>query len=170
LQMFLLALALAAVEQPPQPMTVEVVYDPITDRVRAYATAREEGSRVVVSCEPSQYEGARVAVHARRWLARGSVLNGNRPVTYRFDHNPARRMLWDVDDRRALLTGRRRVRNFLIGMIRSNQLVIRTRDIENNRYDLTFRLAGARQAIEQALGACAARISPRRRGQYDIPR
>jgi hypothetical protein len=166
--MFLLALALAAVEPPPQPMTVEVVYDPITDRVRAYATARAEGSRVVVSCEPSRYEGARVSIHARRWLSRGSVINGNRPLTYRFDRNPARRMLWDVDDRRAQLTGRRRVRNFLIGMMRSNQVVIRTRDIENNRYDLTFPLVGARAAIEQALGACAARISPRRRRQYDI--
>ena len=72
--MFVIALSLAAVEAPPTPMSVEVVRDPITDQVRAYATARGEGgNRLVVSCDPAHYEGPRVSFHPRsrrEWLAR----------------------------------------------------------------------------------------------------
>jgi hypothetical protein len=166
--MFLIALALAAVEPPPQPMEVEVVHDPITDLTRAYATLREAGSRLVVSCEPSQYSGPRISVHARRWLARGNLFTGERPIIYRFDNQRARRMMWDVDDRRALLTGQRRVRNFLAHLVQADRLVIRGRDIENNRYDLTFRLTEVRPAVEQALAACAARVRPEHQGDYRI--
>jgi len=166
--MFLIALALAAVEPPPQPMEVEIVHDPITDLTRAYATLREEGSRLVVSCEPSQYSGPRVSIHARRWLSRGNLFTGERPVTYRFDNLRPRRMMWDVDDRRAMLTGSRRVRNFIAHLVQAEKLVIRTRDIENHRYDLTFRLAQVRPAVEQALAACAARVRPAHQDDYRI--
>ena len=155
MQIFLIALALQAVQPPARPMEFEVIRDPITDEIRAYATLRDGGERLVVSCEPSKYSGPRVSFHARRWLSRGNIFTGERPVTFRFDDRPARRMMWDINDRRGLLTGQSRVTAFLSALQSSNTLVIRTRDIENHRYDLTFRLLGVRPAVNQALAACA---------------
>jgi hypothetical protein len=39
-------------------------------------------------------------------------------------------------------------------MMSAERLVIRARDIEDRRVDMTFRLADVRPAIEQALAAC----------------
>jgi hypothetical protein len=152
--MFLMALTIAAATPPPRPMEVDVVRDPITDHVRAYATVREGGDRLVVSCDSSSRDGPRVTFHGRRWLASGNLLTGDRPVTYRFDDHPPRRRMWDLDDRRGTLTARARVGSFLAWLMASRKLVIRTRDIENHRYDMTFRLVDVRPAIEQALTAC----------------
>lgn len=154
--MFLMALSLAAVEPPPRPMEVEVIRDAITDEIRAYATLREDGHRLVVSCEPGRYRGARISVHSRRWLARGGPIAGDRRVTYRFDDHPPARTLWDVEDRRARIEGRAWVDSFLGYLAQSERLVIRARDIENRRFDMSFRLAGVRPALEHALAACAA--------------
>ena len=153
--MFLMALALSAVLPPPRPMSVEVIRDPITDNIRAYATLREAGNRLVVSCEPSKYDGPRITFHGRHWLARGNLFTAERPVIYRFDDQPPRRMMWDVRDRRGRLSDRGHVRSFLAGLTTARKLVIRTRDIEQHRFDLTFRLSAVRPAVEQALGACA---------------
>ena len=153
--MFLMALALEALQPPARPMEVEVIRDPITDEIRAFATLRDGGERLVVSCEPSKYSGPRVSFHARRWLSRGNVFTGERPVTFRFDDRPARRMMWDINDRRGMLSGSSRIGPFLSALASSDKLVIRTRDIENHRYDLTFRLTGVRPAVDQALAACA---------------
>src|SRR4051812_37509382 len=149
--MFFMALALAAILPPPQPMAIEVVRDPINDGVRAFATLRDGGDRLVVSCEPYEYDGPRVSFHARRWLMRGNLFTGERPITFRFDDQPSRREMWDINDRRGQLSGQGRVAGFLADLERSDKLVIRTRDIENHRYDLTFRLIGVRYAVEQAL-------------------
>lgn len=153
--MFLIALALFAVEPPPRPMSVDVIQDPITDTVRAFAVVREGGDRLVVSCDPDRYDGPRVSFHARRWLARGNLFTGERPVIYRFDEAPPRRTMWDIEDRHGTLTGRSRVIGFLNDLVVAEKLVIRTRDIENHRYDLSFRLVDVRPAVEQALAACA---------------
>jgi hypothetical protein len=153
--MFLIALALFAVDPPPRPMSVDVIRDPITDAIRAYAVVRERGDRLVVSCDPERFDGPRVSFHARRWLARGNLFSGARPVTYRFDEGPPRRMLWDVENRHATLSSRSRVAAFLADLVVAEKLVIRTRDIENHRYDLSFRLVDVRPAVEQALAACA---------------
>lgn len=154
LQMLFMALALAAVDPPPRPMDVEVIEDPITDDIRAYATVRDGGHRLVVSCDPAEYDGARVAVHSRRWLARGNLFTGDRPLTYRFDRLPPRRMMWDVEDRRALLTGESRVDPFLRDLLLAERLVVRARDVEYREFDMIFRLVDVRPAIEQALAAC----------------
>ena len=158
LQMFLMALALGAVEPPPQPMAVEVVRDAITDEIRAFATLREDGNRLVVSCEPSKYDGPRVTIHARRWLARASLFTGSHPgdrhVTYRFDDRPPRRTMWRVRDRHGMLEGHSRANPFLAELVSAERLVVRTRDVENHRYDLTFRLTGVQPAVDQALAAC----------------
>ena len=153
--MFLMALTLMAVELPARPMDVEVVRDLITDEVRAYATIREGGDRLVVSCAPAEYGGAHVAFHSRRWLARGNMFTGGRPVTYRFDDLPPRRMMWDVNDRRGRLGGDRAAA-FLGDLATARQLVIRARDIENQEFDLVFRLEGVQPAVDHALTACAA--------------
>ena len=152
--MFLMALTLMAVELAARPMDVEVVRDLITDEVRAYATIREGRDRLVVSCAPAEYDGARVAFHSHRWLARGNIFTGGRPVTYRFDNLPPRRMMWDVNDRRGLLTGNSRVAAFLSGLVGSERLVIRARDIENRRFDMVFRLVDVAPALRHALAAC----------------
>ena len=154
LQMFSIALMLIAADLPAQPMTVEIARDPITDGVRASATVRSDGHRLVVSCEPGEYDGARIVFHARRWLAPGHLLSGDRPLTYRFDSQPPRRMMWDVEDRRATLAGRRRVAYFLQALQSAGQVVIRARDAEYRRFDAIFPLKDVQAAIAQVLAAC----------------
>jgi hypothetical protein len=149
-----LALMLLADVLPPRPMLVQVFRDPITDEVRAFATLREAGNRLVISCRAEDDAAPRVTFHSRRWLARGRILSGERPVTYRFDRQPPRRSFWDIDARHATLTNRRRVGNFLNGLYSADRLVIRTRDMEDRRIDAIFRLKETRPAVEQALAAC----------------
>ncbi|HEV2866874.1 MAG TPA: hypothetical protein VGX37_10180 [Allosphingosinicella sp.] len=153
--MILIALALNASELPVQPMTVEVVRDPITDGIRASATLREDGNRLVVSCQPHEYHGPRITFHSRRWLQRGYFFSGQRPVTFRFDNQRPARMFWEIDDRSATLDGDRRVAYFLNGLFVSERLVIRTRDVEKRRFDMIFHLRDVRPAVEQALRACS---------------
>ena len=153
--MLFMALALGAIEPPARPAEVEVVRDPITDEIRAYATVRDGGERVVVSCAPADYDGARITFHSRRWLARGNLFTGERPVTYRFDTLPPVRWMWDVEHRRGRIGDDDKVRAFLAGLTSAERLVIRVRDIENIRHDMSFRLVDVRPAVEQALAACA---------------
>lgn len=153
--MFLAALALAAVTlPPPEPMRVEVVRDPITDAIRASADLYDSGQRLTVACDPARYEGVQVSFSTGRWMAGDSFFTGERPLIFRFDSQRPRRFVWIMRDRGARLSGRGRVTYFLGGLIASEQLVFRTRDIEDHRLDLTFRIAGARTAIDQLLQAC----------------
>ncbi len=155
--MLLIALALAAIDPPPRPMAVEVVADPITDKVSASATLRDRGERLVVACDPSDYEGVRVRLHATRWLARGNLFSGERPLIYRFDDQPPRRRLWSLRDRHATLSGQSRVRPFLRALVGAGRLVFRTRDIEDRRIDIAFRIEGAAPAVARLLEACGER-------------
>jgi hypothetical protein len=152
-----MALALAATDPPAQPMSVEVIRDPITDHVRAYATVRSRRDRLVVSCDSSDRGRPQVAFHSERWLARGSVLSGFRPVTHRFDNRRRWRQLWHIDNRHGTLTGSRRIASFLSHLMEAETLVIRGRDIENHRIDMTFSLRGVRPAIEEVMSACTGR-------------
>jgi len=161
--MIFMALALSTIEPPPRPMEVEVVRDPITDEIRAHATLRESGNRLVVSCAPADYHGARVTFHSRRWLARGNLFTGERRVTYRFDQQPPVRWMWDIEHRSGRIGDDDKVDPFLRDLINAQRLVIRVRDVEYNIYDLTFRLVDVRPAVEQALAACAAADSANRR-------
>jgi hypothetical protein len=102
--MLSIALALAAIQpapaystastppaQPAEPMTVEVVRDPINDRLRATATLRANGERIEIRCRAPDWGDVSVQYHSRRWIARGNFLSGQQPVTYRFDrHAPVR--------------------------------------------------------------------------------
>ena len=151
--MFLMALALAAPALPPQPMTVEVHQDAITDRVSAYATLREGDNRLVVGCDRAGGD-IKVTVHSSRWLVRGALFYGHRNFTYRFDRERPRRLLWVPDDRSASLVMNRRVLPFLQAMAASNQVVIRMRDVEKNWFDTTFRLADTRPALTRLFEAC----------------
>jgi len=152
--MFLIALTLIATE-PPRAMAVEVVRDPINDRIRASAIVRDDGNRLVVSCSPGQYDGRRVVFHSRRWLARGHILSGARPLVYRFDSDPPRRMLWATDRRHATLSSGRRVASFLARLATAERLVIRARDMEGRRFDTVFRLKDVGPALDRALAACS---------------
>lgn len=152
--MLLIALALAATEPLPRPMTVEVVSDPITDAISASATLRDRGERLTVACEPSDYDGLRISFHSANWLARGNLFSGERPLIYRFDDHPPRRMLWNVRERSARLRGRHRVAPFVRALAGAERLVIRTRNIEDRELDIVFRIAGAGPAIERLLEAC----------------
>ena len=155
--MLAMALSILATALPPQPMQVQVVRDRITDHVRAYATVRDDGNVLAVSCDTSDDDGARVSFHSRRYLAPGHfLLGGDRSVTYRFDNLPPRRMLWDVEDRRGLITDREKVADFLAGLANAQRLVIRARDIEHRRFDMVFHLRDAAPAVAAALAACGA--------------
>lgn len=148
-------LLMAAAIATAQPMAVEIVADPITDAVRAIATVRHEGHRLVVACEPARFTGYRITVHSRRWLARGNIFTGERPFIYRFDRNVPVRHMWDVSDRRATLLGDRANATFLRDLRSAELLVVRARDIENHRFDMSFPLAGVDAAVDRALAACA---------------
>ena len=152
-----MALALAATDPPAQPASVEVIRDPITDHVRAYATIRARRARLVVSCDSSEGAEPKVAFHADRWLARGNFFSGHRSIIYRFDNRRPRRQMWKVEDRHATLTGRRRIGAFLAYLVASEKLVIRTRDLERHRLDIVLPLRDVQPAIEQVMSACTGR-------------
>jgi hypothetical protein len=158
--MLFVALALAsqvpqpAIEQlPPRPMTLEVSRDPITDLVRATASLLDQGRRLDVACAP-QYDGIRVSFTSSHWMAGASILTGERPIVYRFDSDRPRRQIWIIRDRGARFDGARRVTRFLRGLIESEYLLLRTRDVEDHRIDLGFRIVGAAPAISGLLEAC----------------
>jgi hypothetical protein len=136
-------------------MTMEVVRDPITDQVSADAILRDAGQRLSVSCDPAHYRGLRVSFSSMHWLARGNVLTGERAIVYRFDDQRPRRLLWQVGSRSGHIGDRRgRVAPFLRALIGAQRLVLRTRDVEERPFDLTFRIVGARPAIARLLEAC----------------
>lgn len=158
--MFLVALALASQAPqlepeplPPRPMTLEVSRDPITDLVRATASLLDQGRRLDVACAPT-YDGIRVSFTSSHWMAGASILTGERPIIYRFDSDRPRRQIWIIRDRGARFDGRRRVTRFLRGLIASEYLVVRSRDVEDHRLDLTFRIVDAAPAISGLLEAC----------------
>jgi len=167
--MFLIALAIAATqiepspmaEPAPQPMTVTVVRDPINDRLRATATLRANGERIEIRCRAPDWGDVSVEYHSRRWIARGNVLSGLRPITYRFDdHAPVRR-LWYVRDRKASFDNRGRVIAFVGALMSARQLVLRTRDIENRSFDAVFPIGETQAAITELLHTCgSSRINP----------
>ena len=162
--MFFAVLALAAASPvpvrsvvdppPPRPMTLEVQRDPITDQVRARASLYDSGQRLDIACDPARYEGVQVSFSTRHWFAGDSFFTGERPIIYRFDSQPPRRFVWIMRDRGARLSGRGRVAYFLSGLIVAEQLVFRSRDVEDHRLDLTFRIVGAYPAISELLQAC----------------
>lgn len=162
--MLLAALALLAADPvpdrmivdppPPRPMTLDVQRDPITDQVRATASIYDAGQRLDVSCDPARYEGVHVALSTRNWFAGDSFFTGERPLIYRFDSQPPQRFVWIMRDRGARLAGRGRVTFFLSGLIVAERLVFRSRDVEDRRLDLTFRVVGAYPAISELLRAC----------------
>jgi len=163
--MFLLALALAAAEPPsppPRPMRVEIVRDSISDDVAATATLLDRGAKLTLACDPDDYRGIRVIFTSRHWMAGSSLFTGERPLLYRFDEEPPVRLIWNMRDRGARLTGRERVTDFLRGLIASERLLFRSRNIEDRRIDIVFRLVGARPAVEQLLDACGEQRMRRR--------
>ena len=154
--MFLMALALASAGLPAQPMQAQLIRDPITDQLRAYAVLREDGNTLVVSCRGGEPDDPLVSLHSRHWFKPGFFLSGDRAITYRFDDQPPRRSMWDINGRQAALTSDSRVAHFLQGLAGAERLVIRARDVENRRIDLYFQVRNAAPAIRQALAACAA--------------
>lgn len=153
--MLLIALALAAIDlPPPQPMAVEVSRDPITDQVRASADLYDIRQRLTLACDATHYRGIRVSFTSSAWLSRGNVFTGERPLTYRFDQDEPRRHEWNIRDRSARLESRGEVTAFVRALIDAELLVFRTRDVEEHRLDLTFRIVGARPAVAQLLDAC----------------
>jgi hypothetical protein len=167
--MFSIVLALAPAlatapnaEPAPEPMTVEVVRDPINDRLRATAILRANGERIEIRCRAPDWGEVSVQYHSRHWIARGNFLSGLQPVTYRFDdHAPVRR-LWHVRDRTASFDERGRVIAFVGALMRAQRLVLRTRDIENRTFDAIFPIGETQSAVVELLHTCgSSRINPR---------
>ena len=172
--MFSIALALAATlaeqappaEPAPEPMTVEVVRDAITDRLSATATLRARGERIELRCRAPHWGEVSVEYHSRRWIARGNFFTGMQPVTYRFDdHAPVRR-LWRVHDRVARFDDRGRAIAFIGALMNARRLVLRTRDIENRTFDAVFPIGDTQRAVVELLHTCGSHeINPRIIGQ-----
>ena len=168
--MFSIALAIAAAQAgpapqadaAPEPMTVEIVRDPITDRPRATATLRAGGERIELRCRAPDFGDVSVQYHSRRWIARGNFLTGQQPVTYRFDGQRPVRRLWHVEERTAGFDNRNAVIAFLDGLQGAHRLVLRTRDIENHTFDAIFPIGETRPAIAQLLHTCGSRGLNRR--------
>lgn len=179
--MFLIALALAATqaepapraeppplagspalaETAPQPMTVEVVRDAITDRMRATAILRANGERIEIRCREPDWGDVSVQYHSRHWIARGNFLTGQQPVTYRFDDHAPIRRLWRVHERVASFDDRGRVIGFVGALMNARRLVLRTRDIENRTFDAIFPIGESHGAIVALLHTCGSRrINP----------
>lgn len=153
--MLLIALALAAIDlPPPRPMAVEVSRDPITDQVRASANLYDSGQRLTLACDAAHFQGLRVSFTSSAWLSRGNIFTGERPLTYRFDDNEPRRHEWLIRDRSARLESRGEILSFVSALIGADRLVFRTRDVEEHRLDISFRIVGARPAVAQLLDAC----------------
>jgi hypothetical protein len=168
--MFLIALAMlaaqAAPEPAPEPMEIEIGRDPITDQLRATATLRGADGRMEIWCESPNWGDVRVELHSRRWLARGQIFTGQQPVTFRFDEGRPHRRLWHVRDRTASFDDKGRVASFLVSLMRSRRLVLRTRDIENHTFDTTFDYGDTSNAITQLLQTCGSRrLNPRVLGE-----
>lgn len=164
--MFLIALAMLASQgapvAPPEPMEIEIERDAITDQHRATATLRGDAGRIEIWCESPDWGDVRVEYHSRRWLARGNIFTGQQPVTFRFDEGRPYRRLWHVRDRTASFDDKGRVASFLVSLMRSRRLVLRTRDVENHTFDATFEFGDARGAITQLLQTCGSRrLNPR---------
>jgi hypothetical protein len=169
-RMFPIALALlaaqAAPEPPPEPMEIAVVRDPITDHLRATATLHGDEGRIEIWCESPQWGDVRIEYHSRRWLARGQLFTGQQPITYRFDEGRPYRRLWHVRDRTASFDDKGRVVSFLIALMRSHRLVLRTRDVENHTFDSAFAIGETRGAITTLLNTCGSmRLNPRVLGE-----
>ena len=178
--MFLIALALALTQaepasqtepaaraeppaqiEAPQPMTVEVVRDAITDRMRATAILRANGERIEIRCREPDWGDVSVQYHSRHWIARGNVLTGQQPVTYRFDDHAPIRRLWRVHDRVASFDNRGRVIGFVGALMNARRLVLRTRDIENRTFDAISPIGETQSAIVALLHTCGSRrINP----------
>ena len=165
MHMFLFALALQAAEPvapPPRPMRVEVTRDTISDDVTASAILQDMDAKLTLTCEPDDYEGVRVVFTSRHWLAGDSIGTRERPLLYRFDEERPVRLIWIMRERGARLAGRSRVTPFLRGLIEAERLLFRSRDIENRPVDITFRIVGARPAVERLLAACGEQRTRRR--------
>ena len=139
---------------PPEPMFAEIWRDPITDEVKAFATQQDGLNRIAVGCDPTRFDGLRVTLTTRHWLGRGEIVVGARGLTHRFDDARPQRMLWLVRDRSARLVHRRNIRSFLRWMAVSETLAFRTRNFEEDRLDLSFRLTDVRGPLVRVLEAC----------------
>ena len=128
--------------------------DTISDDVSATATLQDGGAKLMLTCDPDDYEGVRIIFTSQHWMAGNSIFTGERPLLYRFDELPPVHRVWIMRDRGARLAGRTRVTNFLRGLLGAERLLFRSRTIEDRPVDISFRIVGARPAVEQLLAAC----------------
>jgi len=165
--MFLTALALAAqaagpFDPPPAPMRVTVSRDAMTDRATAMAILQDRDAKLEIMCDPHRYDGYRVRFSSNRWLVRNDFFQGERPIRYRFDDQRPVRHMWVTDRRSATLYSRSRSAWIVHPLHTAERLVFRTRDVEDHRYDVQFRIVGGAEAMRELEAACAATAPARR--------
>jgi len=163
------SLMLAALLAGGEPMTAEVSRNRITDEVRAVATLRSGDHRLEVGCTPHEARRIWVQLYSNRWFRIGDPLDQGLFFTHRFDDGEPGRYKWRVNERRATLVGRSRVEPFIRWLLQSDQVILRAPGPEGRRYDVTFRIEGARAAIDEALQACGEDFLTRpRRNPWEI--
>ena len=159
--MWTLGLALAATFQVmDNPVALEVTRDRINDRVSAFATIRGDRGMLAIGCEPREYEGVRVTLRSRYWLARENVFTGARSFPVRFDRQPARKARWITSGRLGWMRSRSAARDFIAQAQNAREVVVRAIDVEGRRLDLVFPVGTARRTINQALAICSGAAAP----------
>lgn len=159
--MLTLILAVAAAAQTmDNPVALEVTRDRINDRVSAFATIRGDRGMLAIGCEPREYEGIRVTLRSRYWLARENVVTASRSFPIRFDREEARRARWVTSGRLGWLRSRGATRAFIDQTRGAREVVVRAIDVEGRRLDLVFPLANARATIDQAVAICSGAVTP----------
>ena len=155
------ALVLAASLQTlDNPVALEVTRDRINDRISAFATVRGERGMLAIGCEPREYEGVRVTLRSRYWLARENVITGARSFPYRFDRRHPRKGQWRTSGRVGWLKSGSATRDFIATLRGANELAVRAVDVEGRHLDLVFPLREAHGVINQALAICSGAVQP----------
>ena len=150
----------AALQTMDHPVALEVTRDRINDRVSAYATVRGDRGMLAIGCEPREYEGVRVTLRSRYWLARENVFTSARSFPIRFDRAPPQRARWVTSGRVGWLKASSASRDFIVQARRAREVTVRAIDVEGRRLDLVFPLAQARGTINQALAICSGTVPP----------
>ncbi|HWH22390.1 MAG TPA: hypothetical protein VNT25_03735 [Allosphingosinicella sp.] len=137
-----------------KPMSVEIVRDPITDSVSAFAVAQGDKSQLRIGCAPDQYRGIRVYVVGREWLDANHRFTRRATLRHRFDDAPAERSSWRISGRTASLRPLSLVPDFIDRVLNSDRVTFRARNLEDREFDTVYSLRDRAAAINLMLETC----------------
>ena len=127
--------------------------DPITDDVQA-AIALEDGDKIfMLLCNNRDEKRIKITYRTNSRFKIKSTFFEPR-MTVRFDGGVPSRQNWNFEPSVAYIRQHDSVASFAIEMLRSSQMVVRTTRYDDVFIDATFRLEGAREAMNMLVKAC----------------